>query len=162
MKKKDKDKRFFKIWKPISLLSVDIKLVSKGLVECLKNVLPSLISPNQTAYVNGRFINKGRRLMTDLWKISDSLKTKVLLLILNIEKIFDIVNHNSLSEVLWYQSRLKSSIKWISILFKNQESCVINGDRTTQYFALKIVIRQGDPISTYLFFLVLEIAFIFI
>lgn len=100
--------------------------------------------------------------MTDLWKISDSLKTKVLLLILNIEKIFDIVNHNSLSEVLWYQSRLKSSIKWISILFKNQESCVINGDRTTQYFALKIVIRQGDPISTYLFFLVLEIAFIFI
>lgn len=162
MKKKDKDKRFFKIWKPISLLSVDIKLVSKGLAECLKNVLPSLISPNQTAYVNGRFINKGRGLMTDLWKISDSLKTKVLLLRVNIEKIFDIVNYNSLSKVLWYQLRLWSSIKWISILFHNQESCVINGYRTAQYFSLKIGIRQGDPISTYLFFLVLEIAFIFI
>ena len=52
--------------RPISLLSVDTKLVSKGLAECLKNVLPSLISPNQTAYVNGVFINGGRSFITNL------------------------------------------------------------------------------------------------
>ena len=53
-------------------------------------------------------------------------------------------------------------LKWISILFQNQESCVINGGKTTRYFPLKRGTRQGHPISAYLFILVLEIVFIFV
>ena len=53
-------------------------------------------------------------------------------------------------------------IKWIQILIQNQESCVINGGATTNYFKLERGTRQGDPISAYLFILVLEIAFLFI
>ena len=49
--KKDRDKRFVKNWRPISLLNVDTKILSKSLAEKLKHVLPELISSNQTAYV---------------------------------------------------------------------------------------------------------------
>ena len=49
--KKDRDKRFFKNWRPISLFNVDTKILSKSLAENLKNILPELISSNQTAYV---------------------------------------------------------------------------------------------------------------
>ena len=52
-------------------------------------------------------------------------------------------------------------IKWIQILLRNQESCIINGGTTTKYFKLQKGTRQGDPISAYLFILVLEIVFIF-
>ena len=52
-------------------------------------------------------------------------------------------------------------IKWLQILIQNQESCVINGETTTNYFKLEIGTRQGDPISAYLFIIVLEIAFLF-
>ena len=52
-------------------------------------------------------------------------------------------------------------IKWIQILLRNQESYIINGWTTTKYFKLQKDTRQGDPISTYLFILVLEIVFIF-
>ena len=48
---KDRDKRFIKNWGPISLLNVDLKIISKALSEKLKKVLPDLISSQQTAYV---------------------------------------------------------------------------------------------------------------
>ena len=52
IEKKDKDKRFIKNWRPISLLNVDYKIISKALASRLKKVLPNLISPQQTAYVD--------------------------------------------------------------------------------------------------------------
>ena len=47
IEKKGRDKRFIKNWRPISLLNVDTKLISKALSERLKNVLPdNLQKPN--------------------------------------------------------------------------------------------------------------------
>ena len=71
IEKKDKDKKLIKNWRPLSLLNVDTKLISKVLAERLKNVLPSLISKNETAYVKGRFISEGGRLISDILEISD-------------------------------------------------------------------------------------------
>ena len=56
--KKDKDKRFMKNWRPISLLNTDTKIKSKVLSTRIKNVLPCLISSNQTAYVKNSFISE--------------------------------------------------------------------------------------------------------
>ena len=53
-------------------------------------------------------------------------------------------------------------IKWIKTLLINQELCILNGGKTTRYFKLERGTRQGDPISAYLFILVLEITFILI
>ena len=69
-------------------------MVSSILAECLKAALPSLISSNQTAYLNGRFIDEGGRLICDIFEVSDLLKLKGLLLTVDIEKAFDSVNHN--------------------------------------------------------------------
>ena len=57
-RKKDKDKRYIKIWRPISLLNVDTKIISKAFAEKLKPILPSIISSNQTAYVEKRCISE--------------------------------------------------------------------------------------------------------
>ena len=37
--------------------------------------------------------------------------------------------------------------------------CVINGGKTSKYFKLERGTRQGDPISAYLFIIVLEVVF---
>ena len=50
----------------------------------------------------------------------------------------------------------------MQILLGNQESCIISGGTTTKYMKLEKGTRQGDPISAYLFILILEIAFTFI
>ena len=54
LEKKDKDKRLISNWRPISLLNVDYKIISKILASRLKKVLPNLISSQQTAYVAQR------------------------------------------------------------------------------------------------------------
>ena len=48
---KGKDKRFIKNLRPISLINYDTKILHKTLADRLREVLPSLISCDQTAYV---------------------------------------------------------------------------------------------------------------
>ena len=69
----------------------------------------------------------------------------------NIEKAFDSINHSFLMCVLKKIGFDNEFQKWIQILMKNPELCVINGGKTTLYFKLERGTRKGDPISVYLF-----------
>ena len=92
--------------------------------------------------------------MSDIFKVSDLLKLKGLLLTADIEKGFDSVNVNFLLlKVLDIYGLSQDFLKWLSILPQNQESCVTNGGKTTSYFPLKRSTRQGGPISVYRFIL---------
>ena len=64
IEKKDRDKRFIKNWRPISLLNVDMKLISKVLASRLKSVFSSIVNENHVAYVNNRFISENGRLIS--------------------------------------------------------------------------------------------------
>ena len=110
------------------MLNVDIKPISKALAERLKKFLPSSISKNQTAYVKGRFINEGGRL------ISDNVKKKITL---DIENAFDPVKYPFLISSPDKYGLKQDFIKLIQILKQKQESCVINGGITTNYFKLE-------------------------
>ena len=66
---KDRDKRYIKNWKPISLLNVDMKILSKSLTKRLKEVLTCLISAQQTVSVQNRNIGESGRLISDIIEI---------------------------------------------------------------------------------------------
>ena len=55
--------------------------------------MPNLVSENQSAYVNNRFISKSGRLFSDILEITDSLQIDGLLMIIDTEKPFDSTNH---------------------------------------------------------------------
>ena len=75
------------------MLDTDVKILSKALVQRLKETLPFLISVNQSAYVDGRFISESGRLISDLLEISNTLKLDGLLAIIDIQKVFDSIDH---------------------------------------------------------------------
>ena len=85
-----------------------------------------------------------------------------LVVTVDILKAFDSVNHLFLIIAFKKFGFGETFIKWIQILLRNQESCIIIGGTSAKYFILEKGIRQGDPIPAYWFILVLEIAFIFI
>ena len=94
--------------------------------------------------------------MCDILDISGYLVT------MDIEKAFDSLDHDFLLFVLKKFGFGENSIHkvyGIKVLLNKQQSCVINGGFTTQYFNLEQGARQGDPISAYIFILALEVLF---
>ena len=151
IEKKDRDKRYIKSWRTISLLNVDIKILSEALGKRLKEVLPCLISAQQTVYVQNRNIGESGRLISDIIEIANTRQMEEFLVKMDVEKAFDSLGHKFLISVLKKFGFGQNFISWIEIILKNQESCVINGGTTTKYFKLNRGARQGDPISAYSF-----------
>ena len=141
---------------------MDQKIISKASAIKLKTVLPVLISPGQTAYSNGGFIGESGRLTSDIIEICDIEKLSEYLMTIDFEKTFDSMNHAFLIAAFKKYGFDDIFKDWTEILLKNQESCVINGGHTTNYFKIERGTRQEDPISAYLFILLLEIFFILI
>jgi hypothetical protein len=58
--------------RPISLLNVDLKLLSYVLSQRLKKILPKIIIENQTCYLQIRFIAFNHRQIQDIIDFADS------------------------------------------------------------------------------------------
>ena len=84
---------------------------------------------------------------------------KRFLVTMDVEEAFDSLDHKFLISVLKKFGFGQNFISWIEIIFKNQESCVINRATAAKYFKLNRGARQGDPISAYLCILAFEIPF---
>ena len=116
------------------------------------------MSPNQNAYVKNRCISEGGRLISDLLEMNEVLN-KGFLVTADIEKTFESVNHLFLIAILEKIGFGSEFIEWVKVLLNNRESCVKNGGTTSKYFKLERGTRRGDPISAYLFIIVLEVVF---
>ena len=89
LEKKDRYKRYIKNWRPISLLNIDTKIISKAFAAKLKPILPSIISSNQTAYVEKRCISESGRLISDTMEICGKENIPCYLVTIDLEKAFD-------------------------------------------------------------------------
>ena len=78
----------------------DIKILSKALAKRLKQVLPCIISVQQTAYVQNKNIGESGRLISDIIKIANTLQTEGFLVTMDVEKAFDSLDHKFLISVL--------------------------------------------------------------
>ena len=126
MKKKGKDKRLIKNWRPISLINVDTKIISKVLANRLEKVLPNLIHSNQNAFVKGRSIFDAVRAIDDIVDYSKRNGWSGILVAIDFQKAFDTVNFDFLIRTLHKFNFGPSFVQWICVLYKHSSSCVMN------------------------------------
>ena len=130
-------------------------MTSKVIAMRLKDILPHLTSFNQTASVKNRYINERVRLIYDVLETASILNKKGFLVKVDIGKTFDSLDHSFLLADLQKHGFGERFLKWIHILIKNQESCVVNVGIISKFFSLLKGARQGEPISVFLFILAL-------
>jgi hypothetical protein len=155
--KEGKDPRFIKNWRPITLLNVDYKILVKALANRLKLVLPELINEDQNAYVKDRLIGYNIRIVNDLIDYCRMFNYDGLLLMLDFEKAFDSLSWNFVQHTLNEFGFGPSFKKWVHILYNNILSYVTNGGCLSNKFIPERGIRQGCPISAYIFILCVEL-----
>ena len=145
-------------WRPISLLNVDFKIISSAVAIRLKTVIHQLISPSQTAYIQGRFIGENSRLVYDIIEHLNNTSSSGIIMAVDFEAAFDTVSWEFLLGALDKYNFGHYFKKLIRTLYLNPElssRISLEGNLGSKIYMGR-GIRQGDPISGYLFNLIME------
>ena len=157
LEKSGKDNRLLKSWRPISLINVYAKIISKILAGRLSRVLPKIISSNQFAFVKGRTIEELLRLLLDILEFTDQENVSGILFVADYEAAFDSLDHCFIVSVFKKFNFPENFISWIRILQNQTQNCVMNNGYSTCYFPVSRGCRQGDQMSPYTFLLAIEV-----
>jgi hypothetical protein len=155
--KNGKDIRYLKNWRPISLLNTDYKILTKILASRLKQVLPSVIHADQVAYLKERYIGQNIRTIIDIMDYTKDQNIEGIVAFLDFEKAFDSIDWRVIDEALEKFNIGPIFRKWVKLVYTNISSCVTNCGFSSKDFKITRGVRQGCPLSAYLFIIVAEI-----
>jgi exonuclease III len=154
--KKSKDKLNIDNWRPISLLNVDMKILSKLLAVRMERCLEGIIHEDQTAFISKRNIIDGIRKVEYIFDSSNKFNRQGALISVDFKKAFDSVSHEYLWATLKQFGFGENMVHMIKTLYFNAESAILNEGISSQYFSLQRSCRQGDCLSPYLFIIAIE------
>ncbi len=155
--KKDKDRTLLKNWRPLTLLTTDYKIITKILSMHIAKVLPNIINGDQSGYLKGRYAGENIRTITDIIEYCKQKNMTGVLLLIDFEKAFDTVKWDFLHDVLRKFKFGNKFRKWVKILYSDVRSYIVNNGHFSPLFQMFRGIRQGCPLSAYLFLLIVEI-----
>ena len=146
-------------WRPITLLNVDFKILTKLFALRLKLILPDIIHPGQRGFVHGCRIDEG---VLDIYALLDLVEhddIDGLLCTIDIAKAkaFDSVDWEFVKYALRLYGFPEFFLKWFDILCSERIVRIMNNGQWLDPINVYKGLAQGCPLSPLLFVLSIEI-----
>ena len=143
-------------YRPITVLNMDYKIMTRVLTTRLTDAVPDLIHPDQAGFMCGCRIEDQTELVKMVLNNCEVNKTNGVIVCLDQEKAYDKVRHDFIWKTLDKFDFPKHFTNTIHALYENGETViVINGVISTPYKVTRGV-QQGDPLSCLIFNLAIE------
>ena len=146
-------------FRTISLCNVVYKIISKLLVEKLRPLFDKLVLPTQSAFIPNRWIAENQIVVQEILHSFKTRKTKpgLMAIKLDLQKAYDRVNWKFLEAILLHFGFNETFTRWIIACVSSVSfEVVVNGGKL-ECFKPSRGLRQGDPLSPYLFILCQEV-----
>lgn len=143
-------------YRPISLLNVDYKILTKILANRMKRVIGEIVQTTQSYSIPGRDIADTIGTVRDVIEYMKRDKKGGVVLGIDWEKAFDRVEHRFLYKVLerfGFGERMRG---WVKRLYESAKSRVKVNGVLTDSFEVGRSVRQGCPLSALLYAIVVE------
>lgn len=151
----------FKNFRPISLCNFTYKVVSKIITTRMGKIINNIISPNQGAFVKGRWIADNSVIAQEIAHKVNTHKGKKGLMMIKIDmmKAYNKLEWSFIGKVLkaWGFSRDFQFLIFNCISSVEYE-ILVNGNKTKTVKPAR-GLRQGDPLSPFLFILSAEVLY---
>lgn len=139
-------------FRPISCLNTLYKIIARLLVRRIKPILPELIVLDQTSFVKGRLIVENTVLAGELVNgYHRKTGPKRITIKVDIAKAFDTLSWEFLFDCLDGLQLPSVLITWLRACVCTPNFTIGYNGRVHGYFKGKRGLRQGDPLSPYLF-----------
>ena len=145
-----------KSYRPISLMNVDVKILSKIICNRMSLVCGKIIGIDQTCAVRGRSILDNAHLHRNIVDYVNQKNLNCAFISLDQEKAFDRVSHTFLFNVLEKFNFGPNLIKWVKILYHDLKSCIIVNNFISDPINITRSVKQGCGLSPLLYILCLE------
>ena len=145
---KNDKKELLKNIRPISLLCVEHKILTKIISNRLKNTLNLVISKEQNCGIPNRFIFNNLFTIHELIHHSQIKNIKSYIVSVDQEKAFEKVDRDFLYKIMEKLGYSEIFINFIKKLYHNTESTISNNGYLSSPFPLARKVRQGCPCTS--------------